>query len=345
MSDLKDSGGRGRGTKRKLENSAPGGKKSRGELSTPPLPPNGYPKEHPFNRDGYRYILAEPDPHAPFRQEFDESVEMAGKPIPGFLCRVMTPDTVLLALHDRAPQLNVSEDRTHVTGTKFYCSARATHSVSRGNWYFEVKLVDMPEGSATRIGWAQKNANLQAPLGFDKFGYSCRSRKGTKFHDSVGKHYSEGYGQGDILGCLIELPEDKGGSRDYLPPTFKDRPLIKFKSHLYYEEKDGLQENLKALKKCTGSKITFFKNGKSLGAAFEDIYAGEYHPGAGLFKHAHVKFNFGPRFKSPPQEVAVKFKPLCDRAKELEIEQAVADMRFFSENEGKLRIDNYFMTN
>ena len=35
-------------------------------------------QEHPFNRDGYRYVLAEPDPHAPFRQEFDESLEMAG---------------------------------------------------------------------------------------------------------------------------------------------------------------------------------------------------------------------------------------------------------------------------
>ena len=58
-----------------------------------------------------------------------------------------------------------------MTGTKFYCSARATHHVSRGNWYFEVKIVEMPEGAATRIGWAQKNANLQAPLGFDKFGY------------------------------------------------------------------------------------------------------------------------------------------------------------------------------
>ena len=45
-----------------------------------------------------------------------------------------------------------------------------------------------------------------------------------------------------------------------------------------------MQENLKALKKCPGSKITFFKNGKSLGVAFEDIYGGDYYPGVGLFK-------------------------------------------------------------
>ena len=48
--------------------------------------------------------------------------------------------------------------------------------------------------------------------------------------------------------------------------------MIKFKSHLYFEEKDRLQENLKSLKKLPGSKITFFKNGESLGDAFTDIY-------------------------------------------------------------------------
>lgn len=67
----------------------------------PKLPPNGYPSEHPFNKDGYRYILAEPDPHAPFRQEFDESQDWAGKPIPGWLYRKLTPGNVLIALHDR----------------------------------------------------------------------------------------------------------------------------------------------------------------------------------------------------------------------------------------------------
>ena len=180
-----------------------------------------FPKEHPFNRDGYRYVLAEADVHAPFRQEFDESQDMAGKPIPGFLCRVLTPETVLLSLHDRAQQVNVSEDRMNVTGHKFYCTIRANHSVNRGTWYFETKILDMPEGAATRIGWAQKNANLQAPLGFDKFGYSCRSRKGTKFHRAIGKHYSNGYGAGDILGCLIQLPSLPG--HDYLPASFKVR--------------------------------------------------------------------------------------------------------------------------
>lgn len=83
--------------------------------------------EHPFNKDGYRYILAEPDPHAPFRQEFDESADWAGKPIPGWLYRALSPNSVLLALHDRAPQLKIAEDRLAVTGDKGYCMVRASH--------------------------------------------------------------------------------------------------------------------------------------------------------------------------------------------------------------------------
>ena len=39
-------------------------------------------------------------------QDFDEATDMAGKPIPGFLCRVLTPENVLLALHDRASQVS-----------------------------------------------------------------------------------------------------------------------------------------------------------------------------------------------------------------------------------------------
>lgn len=48
--------------------------------------------------------------------------------------------------------------------------------VSRGLWYWEACLEELPEGAATRLGWAQEYANLQAPLGYDKFGYSWRSR-------------------------------------------------------------------------------------------------------------------------------------------------------------------------
>lgn len=69
-------------------------------------------------------------------QEFDESSDWAGKPIPGWLYRTLAPNFVLLALHDRAPQLKISEDRLAVTGDKGYCMVRATHCKSIKLFWF-----------------------------------------------------------------------------------------------------------------------------------------------------------------------------------------------------------------
>ncbi|XP_046986451.1 set1/Ash2 histone methyltransferase complex subunit ASH2-like isoform X1 [Schistocerca americana] len=330
-------GVKGRSSKRKVSDQSSKRGRSGGDSAAPKLPAHGYPLEHPYNKDGYRYILAEPDPHAPFRQEFDESSDWAGKPIPGWLYRVVSPSTVLLALHDRAPQLHISEDRLAVTGEKGYCMVRATHSVTAGIWYYEATIEDMPEGSATRIGWGQNYANLQAPLGYDKFGYSWRSRKGTRFHDSRGKHYSLAYEEGDVLGFLIILPGSEVGN--YIPPTYKDKPLVKFKNHLYYEDKDRVSECLKSLKPVKGSKIVFFKNGVNQGPAFIDIYGGAYYPSVSLHKNATVSFNFGPNFKYPPKDYV--YRPMSEKAKEALAEQTIADLMYLTENEGRLRLDIY----
>ena len=58
--------------------------------------------------------------------------------------------------------------------------------------------------------------------------------------------------------------------------TLQDKPLVKFKSHLYFEEKDREKENLEQLEPLPGSKITFYKNGESLGEAFSNIYMVRY---------------------------------------------------------------------
>lgn len=46
-------------------------------------------------------------------------------------------------------------------------------------------------------------------------------RKGTRFHESRGKHYSEGYTEGDTLGFLICLPNDDRIT--HIPVTYKDK--------------------------------------------------------------------------------------------------------------------------
>ncbi len=225
-----------------------------------------------YNR--YRYHLVEPDPHSPMRQKFEETELWAGKPLPGHLYRIFLENRVALALHDRAPQLKLTEDRLTVTGEKGYSMVRATHGVSNGKWYFEATIKEKPNNSALRIGWAQPLANLQAPCGYDKFSYSWRSRKGTVFHDSHGKTYSKlikseqenednnrqsdgGFTVGDVLGFYIDIPSNESNS-GLLPESCKEMTLVKFKNHLYYEEKDNFSQAEKALTPSKGSKVCFF---------------------------------------------------------------------------------------
>jgi len=311
-------------------------KQKRGEVPTSAkMAPHTYPAEHPFNKDGYRYVLAEPDMHAPNRQAFDESIEWAGKPIPGYLYRTWLGSKVLFALHDRAPQLKVTEDRLTVTGEKGYSMIRATQGVNHGTWYYEVTIAEMPPESATRIGWSQALGNLQAPCGYDKFSYSWRSKKGTVFHQSRGKHYCDsGYVEGDVLGFLIHLPLPSNPGK-MIPPTSKDKPLVKFKSHLYFEEKDYVSEAVKNLKVSKGSKVMFFKNGKCQGVAFTDMFEGYYYPAVSLYKNATVTANFGPKFKFPPK-VSEKWKAMSDSSYEAVIQHALGDILYIVENEGQL---------
>jgi Set1/Ash2 histone methyltransferase complex subunit ASH2 len=81
---------------------------------------------------------------------------------------------------------------------------------------------------------------------------------------------------------------------------------VKFKSHLYYEEKDRVAESLKALKVLSGSKLIFFKNGVCQGVAFSDIYGGHYFPTLSIHKSATVSVNFGPNFKHSPSNMSFR---------------------------------------
>ncbi|KAE8619499.1 hypothetical protein XENTR_v10009814 [Xenopus tropicalis] len=306
------SSAKGRGAKRKQQDggSTSTAKRTRSDplFSAQRLPPHGYPLEHPFNKDGYRYILAEPDPHAPDPEKLELDC-WAGKPIPGDLYRACLYERVLLALHDRAPQLKISDDRLTVLGEKGYSMVRASHGVRKGAWYFEIFVDEMPPDTAARLGWSQALGNLQAPLGYDKFSYSWRSKKGTRFHQSIGKHYSESYGQGDTLGFYICLP-DLTETAQALPDTYKDKALIKFKSYLYFEEKDFVDKAEKSLKQCPGSEIVFYKNGVNKGLAYKDMFEGVYYPAISLYKGCTVSINFGPHFKYPPKDVS--FRPVSN---------------------------------
>uniref|UniRef100_A0A671Q680 Set1/Ash2 histone methyltransferase complex subunit ASH2 n=1 Tax=Sinocyclocheilus anshuiensis TaxID=1608454 RepID=A0A671Q680_9TELE len=296
--------GKGRGAKRKQQQQQDGAtagtaKRTRSDplFSAQRLPPHGYPLEHPFNKDGYRYILAEPDPHAPDPEKLELDC-WAGKPIPGDLYRACLYERVLLALHDRAPQLKISDDRLTVTGEKGYSMVRASHGVRKGAWYFEVTVDEMPPDTAARLGWSQPLGNLQAPLGYDKFSYSWRSKKGTRFHQSIGKHYSDSYGQGDILGFYIELPDDTETAKA-LNSSPKNENLLRNVA-LHHLLTNG----------CS-----------AVGSIIMD-YGLLFWP---------VSVNFGPHFRYPSKDI--KFQPMSDMGWGAVTEHTLADMLYHVETE------------
>ncbi|CAJ0565655.1 unnamed protein product, partial [Mesorhabditis spiculigera] len=260
------------------------------------------PIECPLNKDGYRYFLVEKDPNVPDKEIFEQETESASAvKIREFLYRVSLPETVTMSPNDRGYQLRMHDDQMTVTGHEGYCVARASHSVAKGTWYFEVNFLKQPGESHVRIGWSQPYAVLQACLGYTKFSYSWRSHKGTKFHEAHGKTYQlGGYQEGDVLGCLIHLPLDPkkcANSAEYLPASYKD--------------------------------IEFFHNGKPCGVAFTDIYAGFYHPAVSIFHEATVQSNFGPKFKYPVKGA----RAFCERAEETQYEHSLSDLLALVENE------------
>lgn len=111
-----------RTSKRKLANENSLNAKRRGDVpKLERLIPKSFPPEYPFNKEGYRYHLAEPDPHSPFRQKFDETevwagkchcffffnhFHLIGKPIPGHLYRTFLENECLLSLNDRGKSLD-----------------------------------------------------------------------------------------------------------------------------------------------------------------------------------------------------------------------------------------------
>merc|ERR1711990_630744 len=96
----------GHSSKKKNNNQQEGSRKKQKNTDLPlseRLPKHGFPTDHPFNKDGYRYWLAEPDPHIP---DTDPEQDFGGKPIPPKTYRIVQHNIPLLSANDRAPQLH-----------------------------------------------------------------------------------------------------------------------------------------------------------------------------------------------------------------------------------------------
>ncbi|CAO3644132.1 unnamed protein product [Cunninghamella echinulata] len=241
--------------------------------------------DHPFNRFGFKYIPCEKTlllPHIAYRQT--ENTEGSG---------------CMLSVPDKSSYVSVANDGLTITTDKGFRMCRTNVGVREGNWYWEATILkgNDDSGGHVRIGWARREACLNAPVGYDAYSYGYRDKTGEKVFCSRLENYGEPFETGDVIGLYISLPprykrndttssstNNKDGMK-FKSPTRKRIPIL-FKDTLWFEEKDYRQskemealadryrkddEKLYEPKKLEGSYITIYKNGVSLGVMYTDL--------------------------------------------------------------------------
>ncbi|KAG0057512.1 hypothetical protein BGZ83_009151 [Gryganskiella cystojenkinii] len=297
------------------------------------LVPFSATNEHPYNRHRFRYVTCESDPllqYMLYRQS-------ANPVLSG----------VRLSREDMSPYMQIDDECKTITTEKGFRTVRANCGVREGKWYYEVTVrrggevrYEGRDGAHVRLGWARREATLQAPAGFDAYSYGIRDTTGEKVHMSRVQPYGESFKEGDVIGLYISLPPD-GNENSF----FKHRRLRKpfmFKGQLYFESIDYSPtkkyvelaeyeatpfQSLSARPDpperppmIPGSKIIVYKNGVCQGVMFEDLFAlmpieqnakerdqitfddGTlgYYPCVSVYRNGTATVNFGPEFTYPP---------------------------------------------
>ncbi|KAK3240421.1 hypothetical protein CYMTET_49739 [Cymbomonas tetramitiformis] len=219
---------------------------------------------------------------------------------------------VQLSLKDKASQIQISTDRLTMKSEKGYRTARATHGVREGFWYFETTVTRLGESGHVRSGWSLAKADVEAPVGCDAYGYSYRDVEGVKVHKGIREEYGESFGEGDVIGHYIYLPPTTSVARD------PSQGLVTWSGDPNPGKQYKLAQTEDPLRTLESSWVAFSKNGRSQGVAYRGLHEGEYLPSVSIFtlpnppQLAEVRCNFGPNFAFPP--VALEDCPAPPRA-------------------------------
>ncbi|KAG0088624.1 hypothetical protein BGZ93_000887 [Podila epicladia] len=294
------------------------------------LAPFSTSNEHPYNRHRFKYVTCESDPllqYMLYRQSANPTLS-----------------GVRLSREDMSPYMLIDDECKTITTEKGFRTVRTNCGVREGRWYYEVTIdkggevrYEGRDGAHVRLGWARREATLQAPVGFDAYSYGIRDTTGEKVHMSKVGPYGEPFKSGDVIGLYISLPPD-GNEQSF----FKHRRLRRsfmFKGQLYFESVDysptkryiemaeyeatPIKTNLdKPVPPpvIPGSKIIVYKNGVCQGVMWQDLHAllpieqnekekeqlrfddGTlgYYPAISVYRNGTATANFGPDFKFPP---------------------------------------------
>lgn len=179
-----------------------------------------------------------------------------------------------MSFEDAATHLQFDKSGRHITTDKGWRMSRANVAIREGRWYWECKITrgilkeppppgsEQPESHGhVRIGFARREAAIDAPAGFDAYSYGIRDKEGQSVYMSRPKDFfppGEDLREGDVIGLELNLPSEqlhrKVISGDFNPAVdlleeadpesteaaniVRDRLPIRFKAHIYFETPD-----------------------------------------------------------------------------------------------------------
>ncbi|KAF8857670.1 hypothetical protein BDZ45DRAFT_674568 [Acephala macrosclerotiorum] len=213
--------------------------------------------DHVYNKKNFHYTHCIADPAFPSSLYYRQSET--------------EPFYPRLNFEDTSTHMFLDEGGRHITTDKGFRMAKGNVCVREGRYYWECKITSgipkrkrsdahAPESDNghVRMGWARREATLDAPVGFDAYSYGLRDVKGQKVHMSRPKDFfppGEDIREGDVIGLEINLPSeslhrkvveshynpavdlaDEGNTGIERPDIIRDRVPIRFKAHLYFEQ-------------------------------------------------------------------------------------------------------------
>ena len=208
----------------------------------------------------YRYIPAVLSP----------TYDPANDKLPYYQTGESTPaGCVRVSWEDRSPFIRVTEDGLGLAGERGFRSARLNVPIREGQWYFEAHIINGDGDSCAstggagsshiRLGWARREASLNAPAGLDGYSYGMRDKTGEKVTLSRPRPYGKPFKTGDVVGLYISLPQRREANpKDPNDPAriVPKRTPIQYRGNSYFEaseylpskEMAALMENPDALK-------------------------------------------------------------------------------------------------
>ena len=179
-----------------------------------------------------------------------------------------------------APQLQIDSTTNTVSMPccKGYCSSKATHGLESGSWYFEVEVI---KGSV-RVGWGQALAEIQAPIGYDEYGYGVSNKQGKIYHCSRGYPVGIDLSEVKVIGCHLEISQDLEIDQDCKVKAEIEKKYPPLNFLTTYNVKQNILKR---------GSIRFYADGREI-AGFENIYRAKYFPTVSIFCDAEVKLTF-----------------------------------------------------